>query len=206
MDLWVAGLAEDHLRGSNLGPTFQRILVDQFTRLRDGDRFWYERTLNPADLSFVRSMSLAKLISANTAITNLQPNVFVFNTTINGRVFNDANNNGRRDPGEGGLPRMSLQLIDETGAPVTTATTDPNGVYHFTGVQLGDYQVRLVTLNGQIATTPISRPIDVTRGMDFNNIDFGVRLAQGGTIGTNPQPRINFGVQPIQNDLREVLG
>jgi hypothetical protein len=35
----VGGLAETHLPGSSLGATFTRIIVDQFTRLRDGDRF-----------------------------------------------------------------------------------------------------------------------------------------------------------------------
>ena len=40
LDLWVAGLAEKHLPGSSLGETFTRIIVDQFARLRDGDRYW----------------------------------------------------------------------------------------------------------------------------------------------------------------------
>ena len=41
IDLWVGGLAEDHLEDSEIGETFHAILIDQFTRLRDGDRFWY---------------------------------------------------------------------------------------------------------------------------------------------------------------------
>lgn len=40
MDLWVAGLAEDHVPGALVGETFHAILTDQFVRLRDGDRFW----------------------------------------------------------------------------------------------------------------------------------------------------------------------
>ena len=46
LDLYVAGLAEDHLRGSELGPTFQKIFMDQWKRIRDGDRFWYTRVLS----------------------------------------------------------------------------------------------------------------------------------------------------------------
>ncbi len=45
IDLWVGGLAETHVNGGFLGETFQAILVDQFTRLRDGDRFWYQNDL-----------------------------------------------------------------------------------------------------------------------------------------------------------------
>jgi hypothetical protein len=62
-----------------------------------------------------------------------------------------------------------------------------------------------VTLNGQIATTPTSRSIDVTRGQDFTNIDFGIRLAQGGTIGQPPPPRVQFATVPLQNDLIGLL-
>jgi hypothetical protein len=42
IDPWTGGLCEDHVSGSQLGPLFHRILVDQFTRIRDGDRFWWE--------------------------------------------------------------------------------------------------------------------------------------------------------------------
>ena len=42
MDLWVGGLAEETLEGAQIGPTFACILGISFSRLRDGDRFWFE--------------------------------------------------------------------------------------------------------------------------------------------------------------------
>src|SRR5207249_8740239 len=42
IDLWVGALAEDHVAGSSTGPLIRAALKDQFTRLRDGDRFWYQ--------------------------------------------------------------------------------------------------------------------------------------------------------------------
>jgi peroxidase len=76
IDLWVGGLAEDHIDGSSLGETFQAILVDQFTRLRDGDRFWYENILDGDMVEEIESTTLADVIERNTNLDNLQDNVF----------------------------------------------------------------------------------------------------------------------------------
>ena len=39
IDLFVGGLAEDHLEGGNVGPTFGNIIKQQFEALRTGDRY-----------------------------------------------------------------------------------------------------------------------------------------------------------------------
>ena len=46
IDLWVGGLAEDHVPSSSLGDTFHKIVREQFLRIRDGDRFWYQRNMS----------------------------------------------------------------------------------------------------------------------------------------------------------------
>ena len=46
IDLWVGGLAEEHVHNSELGETFHKIIVEQFTRIRDGDRFWYKNIMS----------------------------------------------------------------------------------------------------------------------------------------------------------------
>lgn len=76
IDVWVGGLSEDHVEGSNVGELFQAILVDQFTRLRDGDRFWYQNQFEGQELRRIEGTTLSDVISRNTDATNLQSNVF----------------------------------------------------------------------------------------------------------------------------------
>lgn len=78
IDLWVGGLIEDRLPGASLGPTFAKIIADQFSRLRAGDRFWYQNVLTGEALSEVERTTLADIIRRNTDLTKLQDNVFFF--------------------------------------------------------------------------------------------------------------------------------
>jgi hypothetical protein len=87
IDVWVGGLAENHLPGTSLGPLFTEILVNQFTRLRDGDRLFYRANasglytngaLSPQIQSLVNldAVRLSDILEWNTGITTLQDNVF----------------------------------------------------------------------------------------------------------------------------------
>jgi peroxidase len=79
VDLWIAGLAENEINGGLLGETFSAILVDQFTRTRDGDRFFY---LNDLDHLLVldpnlQNTTLSDVIRRNSSISNIQDNAFL---------------------------------------------------------------------------------------------------------------------------------
>ncbi|HTQ40057.1 MAG TPA: peroxidase family protein [Pirellulales bacterium] len=82
VDPWVGALAEDHLPGMDVGPLIAASLIDQFTRVRDGDRFWFDNGLNVAGLTsdemdFVSNVTLSEIIEDNTGLTNLQSDVFL---------------------------------------------------------------------------------------------------------------------------------
>ena len=76
IDVWVGGLAEDHVDGGSVGELVQAVLVDQFTRLRDGDRFWYQNQFSDEQLRQIERTTLADVMSRNTELTNLQDHVF----------------------------------------------------------------------------------------------------------------------------------
>ena len=50
--------------------------VDQFRRLRDGDRLWYQRIFHGPFRRLLDNTTLARVIHRNTDVTGLQPNVF----------------------------------------------------------------------------------------------------------------------------------
>ena len=74
VDFWVGGLSEDHVDGALLGPLFHTVLVKQFEKLRDGDRYWYERSLGRAELRRVKNTRLSDIIRRNTRIGRELPN------------------------------------------------------------------------------------------------------------------------------------
>lgn len=70
MDAWIGGLAEDPLPNAMVGELVFAVVADQFQRLRDGDRFWYQRVLNERAIREVERTTLADVIRRNTEIGN----------------------------------------------------------------------------------------------------------------------------------------
>ena len=82
IDPWVGGLIEDHLPGSSVGQLFSIIIADQFQRLRDGDRLWYELTFDGLLLDEIKDTTLADILRRNTNITRIQNNVFFYHESV----------------------------------------------------------------------------------------------------------------------------
>ncbi|KAG6457151.1 hypothetical protein O3G_MSEX010145 [Manduca sexta] len=80
IDVWVGGILEDQVEGGKIGPLFRCLLIEQFTRLRDGDRLWYE---NPSvfkmdQLRQIKETSLARVLCDNgDNIDTIGENVFL---------------------------------------------------------------------------------------------------------------------------------
>jgi hypothetical protein len=69
-------------------------------------------------------------------------------------VYNDANGNGRRDPGEGPIAGAKLTLRDSRGFVVATYTTTGAEPYCFSGLAPGNYTVTEQNPPGYVSTTP----------------------------------------------------
>jgi peroxidase len=78
IDLWTGGLAEDHVAGSVIGPTFGKIIGDQFTALRDGDQYYFENQgFDRQTLNEIKGTTLSDLIQRDTDTTAMQSDAFV---------------------------------------------------------------------------------------------------------------------------------
>lgn len=69
IDPWVGAIAEDNLPGASVGPLMKAILTEQFSRIRAGDKNWFE---NDASLSYaekvrIENTSIADILRRNTA-------------------------------------------------------------------------------------------------------------------------------------------
>ena len=106
VDALVGALAETHIAGTSLGPLMTEIFKDQFTRSRDGDRFFYTGDYNglyasgvlKADIASIidlNTIKLADIIKLNTGITNISSNLFFAGIPLPAiPIAGDFNNDG----------------------------------------------------------------------------------------------------------------
>jgi peroxidase len=193
VELFVGGLAEDHAPNSSMGPTFQAIIANQFERIRDGDRMWYQNTFSGLDLRAIQHTTLADIIARNTTTTNLQSDVFVFETSISGRVLGQATGDPRH--GFGGfnivpLSGITVQLMDTGGNVIATTQTNRFGGYTFNDPGLGTFKVQVVAPAGLHSILNPVRDIHITRGGDVAGINFGLigklQSLWSGGLGSGP--------------------
>ncbi|OLT58440.1 peroxidase family protein [Moorena bouillonii] len=79
VDFWIGGISEDSFNGGLVGELFNTVISDQFTRTRDGDRFFFLNDLDHllALAPDLESTRLSDIIRRNSTITKIQDNAFV---------------------------------------------------------------------------------------------------------------------------------
>lgn len=109
------------------------------------------------------------------------PIPYIYKSKIRGTKFNDSNQNGIKDPGEPGVPGISINLkriiapgIDED---VGSVVTNFEGNYTFVNLSAGNYKVREIGVSGISQTYPANgaphyvsiSDDEVLAGIDFGN-------------------------------------
>ncbi|MEI2583005.1 MSCRAMM family protein [Scytonema sp. PRP1] len=114
--------------------------------------------------------------------------------TIGNTVFNDRNSNNVQDPGEPGLPNITVTLTGAgpdgqfgTGDDITrTATTDNNGRYSIPNLPAGTYRVAVTNPPANFTPTLTQpNPITLAGGQNINTANFGFNVPAVGAGETN---------------------
>lgn len=111
--------------------------------------------------------------------------------SISGHVYEDIDNDGKRESGEPPLPGTVIRLFNESGSLVAQTTTDSQGFYKFAFLKPGNYRLVETTPTGYLdgldsVGTILANPVGVvdsaldtiseillTSGRDGINYDFG---------------------------------
>jgi protocatechuate 3,4-dioxygenase beta subunit len=145
----------------------------------------------------------------------------VATSRISGRVYLDLNGNGFLDPGERGIPGVTVSLagVQANGRQITlTATTSPNGAFEFTGLLPGTYsliedqpqafadgQDALGTAGGVLGNDAITDIVlgSATTATDYLfgelNDPFAVGLSGFAYMDVNRNGRFDAGDQGLRN-------
>jgi peroxidase len=89
VDLLVGLFAENSVAPSGAGITIQKIVASQFEKLRDADRFWFERStkdggfFTESEIAEIKQTTYADIIKLNTEVTNVPNNAFLVKSETN---------------------------------------------------------------------------------------------------------------------------
>ncbi len=82
-DSWIVMISEDHVPGTSVGPTIYAYMVDQFVRLRDGDRYWFQNHLDAKTAAEIKATRFSDVIRRNTTgLSDVQNEVFWTRDTL----------------------------------------------------------------------------------------------------------------------------
>jgi peroxidase len=179
---------EDHISGAAIGETFGKIIADQFTSLRDGDRLYFENQgFDPQTLKSIESTSLSDIIQRDTSgTTAMRGDAFVSTERHSGTL-------GGVDPTGADAAADQAQLVvgspgkdTLTGGPLNDTLVAARGHQTLTGGGGGAdiFEFNLDSLKGGHNTTTITDYDPKMDKLQFSNDPHVQRLSDrhGGTL------------------------
>ncbi len=124
-------------------------------------------------------------------------------------VFDDLNGDGLADPGEPGLPGVTIHLYKDAcgpaGSPIAVRVSNPSGAYLFAGLEPGSYCARPVeaTVPLGYTLTTANDPITVNLGPGehFPDADFGYVSSPEAFEADLELSKTVSSSSPAQNDI-----
>ncbi|MFV2065776.1 MAG: SdrD B-like domain-containing protein [Pirellulales bacterium] len=109
-------------------------------------------------------------LAATGSVADLDAGLnYIGSSSISGRVWDDQNGDGIRDPGERDVSGVVVLLIDaNTRRTLTSTWVDSNGTYLFSGVPAGDYILRFYQRNASFEFSPVNSGADDTIDSDVD--------------------------------------
>jgi len=158
IDPWVGMLAEDHLPNALFGETAMEIVSQQFQKLRDGDRFFYENesAFTSEEIAAIKQTRLADVIRRN------------FDVNIHDAVFYAE-------------PHQELSTSIEEVISTKTLSIAPNPAQAYTtiafeAVENGPAAYRLINELGQ---TIQQESINIVNGLNNFSINLPSSITNG---------------------------
>ncbi|MGK7918596.1 MAG: Calx-beta domain-containing protein, partial [Trichodesmium sp.] len=109
-----------------------------------------------------------------------------FPGSISGITFNDINRNGSLDPGETGLPNVTVFLDtnqnDTLDSNDEQSTTDGVGFYSFPNLSPDNYTVRTISPPDATLTTAAEISVPLSSSQNVNDTNFGYSFPNPGTL------------------------
>nr|XP_005992326.1 PREDICTED: myeloperoxidase-like [Latimeria chalumnae] len=91
IDVWIGGLSEPFVTNGRVGPLFACLIGYQFQKLRDGDRYWWEKEgeFTKSQHDALQQTSLSRIICDNTWIDTVPRETFTYRPYPQGFVLCD---------------------------------------------------------------------------------------------------------------------
>lgn len=167
---------------------FTNLFIGDYTVSVDAAPLGLEATY---DLDGISTLDTTAVVLGVFSTVNLDADFgyVVRPSSVGDRVWLDTNLDGAQDTGELGIAGATVSLLNESGSPVATATTDADGYYLFEGQAAGNYTIAVTGVPAGLSqsydldgvATADQAAFTLGPGEERRDVDFG--YGYSGSVG-----------------------